>query len=94
MAGATHPEVTAKLDRKRRCIVITVAGDSRTASFKAFDEPASLWSEKSPCPAWAQAAVRAWSETPAGAGLFRDLAALAPQPSPDDVPTAVERNKQ
>ena len=90
-----HPEITAELDRKRGHIVITVVGANNRASFRT-DEPASrLWSEESPCPSWAQDAVRFWAGTPAGVALYRQLAVLLGR-DPDDwseEPTANERPK-
>jgi len=92
MADNPHPKVTGSLDSARRCIVITVAGGSRTATFKTTDVPEALWSDTSPCPPWAQDAVRGWSRTPGAVALFRQLARLQGKPSQqDDIETAADR---
>jgi hypothetical protein len=71
-----HPEVTAELKQQQKCIVITVAGGSKTTTFRIFDPTEDLSAAGSPCPAWAQKAVQAWKATPVGAALLRKLAEL------------------
>jgi len=83
---AERPEITAELNRNNRCIVITVVGASKTATFR-ISGAASLWSDGSPCPVWALDAVRDWASTPAAAGLFGQLANT---PGSDET-TVVER---
>jgi hypothetical protein len=87
----SHPEVTANLDQKRRCIVITVAGAEHTATFRTTDPAATLWTGNSPCPPWAQAAVQEWTRTPAAIALFRQLAQLHGRPPEADDRTPVDR---
>jgi hypothetical protein len=87
----SHPEVTGNLDQKRRCIVITVVGAEHTATFRTSDPAATLWTGTSPCPAWAHAAVREWTRTPAAISIYRQLAQLQGRPPEDQDLTPVDR---
>jgi hypothetical protein len=94
LAEIPHPEVTAKLDTRKRCIVIVVSSGSRTSTFKTTEPVASLWSDGSPCPVWAQDAVRAWSRTPMAMAQFRQLAELLGEPVEDEIDTEVDRSRK
>ena len=78
---ADHPEITAKLDRQNRCIVFSVIGGSKTTTFRTSEAAPTLWEPGSPCPLWAQEAVRAWVATPEGVSLFNQLAVLVRTPA-------------
>jgi len=91
VAETPHPEVTGHLDQQRRCIIVTVASESRTATFRMTEEPETLWTGSSPCPDWGLEAVREWTRTPAAIGLCRQLAKLRGKPLQDDIVTASDR---
>jgi hypothetical protein len=88
-------EITAELKSKRKCIVITAVGDGKIATFKTSEPAATLWAKNSPCPEWAQQAVREWSRTPAALAIYQQLAMLLGRDPEDlaEVPTAVDRKR-
>ena len=93
---ADRPEISAELNTQRRCIIITVVGGTKSTTFRIADSAETLWSEESPCPAWAKEAVRTWSRTPPAIALFEQLARLLGEKAPDkgtEGTTVVDRRR-